>query len=69
MKKLESNIDCFFNNEINIPIIELQKHRTNSDNVLKNSPYITKYSIHEEIEYNPNYGDDKECECGVCMWM
>lgn len=27
-------------------------------------PYIVKHIIVREFKYNPNYGDDRWCECG-----
>lgn len=27
-------------------------------------PYIVTYFVHINKEYNPHFGDDKECECG-----
>lgn len=29
---------------------------------IKNEPYIVDY--YENLKYNPEYGDDRECECG-----
>ena len=30
----------------------------------QNEPYIISYEVTASLKYNPNFGDDKICECG-----
>lgn len=69
-KTVSKDIDDYFDKDIKstilkdldgIDFIELVE---NSSSQKINSPYLTSIIIHKEYKYNPQYGDDKICECG-----
>lgn len=42
----------------------VKRYENKQFDVKDNDPYIRKYSVELTREYNKNFGDDKECECG-----
>jgi len=45
-------------------VLEYEQEQLNGKVVEAEKPYIYDYSVDINAKYNPNYGDDRECECG-----
>lgn len=45
-------------------VLKYEQELLNKNIETEQEPYIVKYSINVEFKYNPNYGDDRICECG-----
>lgn len=50
--------------KIPVPLHNELKAYERKLNSKDDQPYIHKLTINHHIGYNPNYGDDKICECG-----
>lgn len=42
----------------------VDNYEKNKIEINQNVPYILKYKLKTYRKYNPNFGDDRECECG-----